>query len=292
MASGGSDPEAEYALSKLLQMGTMAEYQNEFEMFINRVTRIPQSLLIAFYISRLKLHLQRELNLVLRPTTLGDVFLLAHIIEARFEDTNNQAVNNNGGDKKDPNVNDKQEVKKVDDQKIKNVKDEECKNVKDQHVFERTVNETADTIKSLQSDVASLDAKGSLDANEEIKKDHTRVHELEKQVEKLPIELQLKNNFREALETTSKDLEKKMLDLNPTLHDPQKVVVNQKKKHYKTKCALKIDDEEVKKAKSEATRKIRKLAKVYGAWLPPWLPSGLVVYQPYVKNHWKEFMFI
>ncbi|GKF75235.1 hypothetical protein Tco_0224679 [Tanacetum coccineum] len=112
MASVGSDLEAEYALSKLLQMGTMAEYENEFEMLINRVTGIPQSLLIPFYISWLKLHLQRELNLVSRPTTLGDVFSLARIIEARFEDTNNQAVDNNSGDKKDPNMNDKQKVKK------------------------------------------------------------------------------------------------------------------------------------------------------------------------------------
>nr|GEV34171.1 myosin heavy chain-related protein [Tanacetum cinerariifolium] len=44
-------------------------------------------------------------------------------------------------------------------------------------------------ITSLQSGVASLDAKGSLDANEEIKKAHTRIHELEKQMEKLPMEL-------------------------------------------------------------------------------------------------------
>ncbi|GKC15878.1 hypothetical protein Tco_1012660, partial [Tanacetum coccineum] len=164
-----------------------------------------------------------------RPTTLGDVFSLARIIEARFEDPNNQEVDNNGVDKKDPNVNDKQEVKNVDDQEIKNVKDEERKNVKNQQVYERTINETADTITSLQSEVASLVAKGSLDANEEIKKDHTRVHELEKHVEKLPMELQLKNNFGEALKTTSNDLEKKMLDLNPMLHDPQKVVIDPKK---------------------------------------------------------------
>ncbi|GKB56097.1 hypothetical protein Tco_0912283, partial [Tanacetum coccineum] len=146
---------------------------------------------------------------------------------------------------------------------------------------EETIKETADTLTSLQSEVASLEAKGSVDANEEIKKDHTLVHELEKQVEKLPMELQLKNNVKGALET--KDLKKMMIDLNSTLHDLQEV---------KTKCALKIDDEEFKKAKSEATRKIRKLAKVYDAWLPPWLASRLVVYQPYVKNHWKEFMFI
>nr|GEW29210.1 hypothetical protein [Tanacetum cinerariifolium] len=76
------------------------------------------------------------------------------------------------------------------------------------------------------------------------------------------MESQLKNNFRKALEETmSKDLEKKMLDLNPALHDPQKSVVDQKKKHYKTKYALKINDGEFRKAKSATTIKIRKLAK-------------------------------
>nr|GEY59796.1 myosin heavy chain-related protein [Tanacetum cinerariifolium] len=146
---------------------------------------------------------------------------------------------------------------------------------------EETIKDRANTLTSLQSEVASLEKKGSVDANDEIKKDHTLVYELEKQVEKLPMELQLKNNVRGALET--KDLTKMMINLNPTLHDLQEV---------KTKCALKINDEEFKKAKSEATRKIRKLEKVYDAWLPPWLASRLVVYQPYVKNHWKEFMFI
>ncbi|GJR78900.1 hypothetical protein Tco_0149685 [Tanacetum coccineum] len=68
-----------------------------------------------------------------------------------FENPNNHVSIINGGDKKDPNVNDKQEVKKADDQKIKNVKDEERKNVKDQQVSEQTINETADTITSLQS---------------------------------------------------------------------------------------------------------------------------------------------
>ncbi|GJU63379.1 hypothetical protein Tco_1245214 [Tanacetum coccineum] len=92
-----------------------------------------------------------ERNRSSSPTTLGDVFLLARIIEAHFENTNNQVVDNNGGDKKDPNVNDKQEVKKADDQEIENIKDEERKNVKDQQVSEQTINETADTITSLQS---------------------------------------------------------------------------------------------------------------------------------------------
>ncbi|GJT90622.1 DUF4219 domain-containing protein [Tanacetum coccineum] len=55
-----------------------------FEKLMNRVTDIPDSLLISFYISGLKLNLQHEL-LVSRPTTLGDAFYLARITEARFE---------------------------------------------------------------------------------------------------------------------------------------------------------------------------------------------------------------
>ncbi|GKD61061.1 hypothetical protein Tco_1298570 [Tanacetum coccineum] len=68
MTLGGSDQNAEYALSKLLQMGTVAE-----------------SLLTSFYISGLKLTLQIDM-LRTRPITLGEAFALARIIEARFED--------------------------------------------------------------------------------------------------------------------------------------------------------------------------------------------------------------
>ncbi|GKE14473.1 hypothetical protein Tco_1422050 [Tanacetum coccineum] len=76
---------AEDALSKLLQMGTVAEYQIEFEMLINRVTGISESLLKSFYISGLKPALQIEL-LRARPTSLEEAFSLARITKARFED--------------------------------------------------------------------------------------------------------------------------------------------------------------------------------------------------------------
>ncbi|GKF01558.1 retrotransposon-related protein [Tanacetum coccineum] len=72
------------ALSKLLHLGTVEDYQQEFEKLMKRVTDIPDSLLISFYIYRLKLYLQREL-LALKPMTLGYVFLLACIIDARSE---------------------------------------------------------------------------------------------------------------------------------------------------------------------------------------------------------------
>ncbi|GKA87221.1 polypyrimidine tract-binding protein homolog 3 [Tanacetum coccineum] len=85
MASGGSDQNAEYALSKLLQMGTVAEYESKFVILANRVSGISSNLLKSFYISRLKLELQRELFRS-RPTNLGQAFPLARIVEARFED--------------------------------------------------------------------------------------------------------------------------------------------------------------------------------------------------------------
>ncbi|GJW76141.1 hypothetical protein Tco_0137823 [Tanacetum coccineum] len=79
MTLGGSNQNAEYALSKLLQMGTVAEYESEFVILANRVTEISESLLTSFYISGLKLTLSIEL-LRARPTTLREAFSLAHTI--------------------------------------------------------------------------------------------------------------------------------------------------------------------------------------------------------------------
>nr|GEV03715.1 hypothetical protein [Tanacetum cinerariifolium] len=97
MTSGGSDCDAEYALSRLLQRGTVAEYKNEFEMLIGRgnAYKFRRSLLIA------------------------------HLIEARFEVI----------------------TKKEKEQIIK---------------------KKGDVILSLQSELASHEVKGSLDADEDI----------------------------------------------------------------------------------------------------------------------------
>nr|GFA08131.1 hypothetical protein [Tanacetum cinerariifolium] len=85
MASEGSNPDAEYALSKLLQRGTVADYQNEFEMLISQVTGKSKSFLTSIYIFGLKPSLQRAL-LWSNPTTLREAFSLARIAEARFKD--------------------------------------------------------------------------------------------------------------------------------------------------------------------------------------------------------------
>ncbi|GJX75184.1 hypothetical protein Tco_0313779 [Tanacetum coccineum] len=84
MASG-SDRDADDALSKLLQMGTVAEYESKFVILVNRVTRISTNLLKSIYISGLKLALQCAL-LRSYPITLGEAFSLARATEACFTD--------------------------------------------------------------------------------------------------------------------------------------------------------------------------------------------------------------
>ncbi|GJY37218.1 hypothetical protein Tco_0422596 [Tanacetum coccineum] len=133
-ASGDIDRDAEYALSKLLQIGTVTEYQKEFEMLIKRVT-IPESLLKSFFYLGLNwLYNVYSLGLILQ--LWEKPFFRARIIEARFEDENNQEVDANVGDQEEAKVKDKQEVKKADDQEIENIQDEKGKNVEDQQVSE------------------------------------------------------------------------------------------------------------------------------------------------------------
>nr|GEX23651.1 hypothetical protein [Tanacetum cinerariifolium] len=85
MALGGSDRNAEDALSKLLQRGTVAEYQNGFEMIINQITRKSKNLLASIYIFGLKPAVILAL-LWSNPITLGQALSLARIVKARYED--------------------------------------------------------------------------------------------------------------------------------------------------------------------------------------------------------------
>nr|GEY41620.1 hypothetical protein [Tanacetum cinerariifolium] len=61
------------------------DYQNEFEKLMNPVVDIPETILISFYISGLKLLIKREL-LVAKPVTLGDAFSLSRVTVARLDD--------------------------------------------------------------------------------------------------------------------------------------------------------------------------------------------------------------
>lgn len=153
---------------------------------------------------------------------------------------------------------------------------------------EHVIKEKSDSITSLKTEVASLKVKGSSDANEQIQKAHTRSQELEKQVEKLQLELDLKSKLREAFETRSKELEKKMVDINPKIQDLEKTIKEQKKKLQKTERALKVAEDELKKTKSETAQRIAELTAAHSAWLPQWLAAHLSSSQLYAQAHWNK----
>lgn len=153
---------------------------------------------------------------------------------------------------------------------------------------EKTVTGKTDIITSLQSQIASLQKKGTHDVEELVGKAHSRATDLEKQVEKLRKDIDLKNREKDAAESKAVETEKKVLDLSSKLENLQKIFEEQKTKLRKTERALQIAEEEMKKAKFEATSKINELMEVHGAWLPPWLAVHVAHYQSLLEKHWKE----
>ncbi|XP_050917693.1 uncharacterized protein LOC127133410 isoform X1 [Lathyrus oleraceus] len=76
-------------LSKLSQIGSVADFQAQFEDLMNKVTGISESLLISFFITGLRRNLRRELQFH-RPSTLMEAFAMARAYEARLDDTPTQ----------------------------------------------------------------------------------------------------------------------------------------------------------------------------------------------------------
>ncbi|KAL8101766.1 hypothetical protein AgCh_033600 [Apium graveolens] len=121
---------------------------------------------------------------------------------------------------------------------------------KDDKILEKEniIKEKSDTIASLRSEIASVQKKGTSDVEEQLAKAHARSAELEKQL--------------------------------------QKNIDEEKVKIKKTERALQVAEEELMKAKFEATSKIKELTEVHGAWLPPWLAVHVFRCQSYMATHW------
>ncbi|KAL1291224.1 hypothetical protein HN51_059780 [Arachis hypogaea] len=153
---------------------------------------------------------------------------------------------------------------------------------------EKVIQERLSTIESLQNEVASLQKKGSLDAEEQVGKAHARAGELQNQVDKLKSELETKNKEKLTWEIKIAEAEKTIRQLDSKLADFQKTTEEQKTKIRKTERALKVAEEEMMKAKFEATSKARELTEVHSAWLPPWLAAHYVQTRSLVQTHWDK----
>ncbi|KAL8101767.1 uncharacterized protein LOC141683432 [Apium graveolens] len=159
---------------------------------------------------------------------------------------------------------------------------------KDDKILEKEniIKEKSDTIASLRSEIASVQKKGTSDVEEQLAKAHARSAELEKQVENLKKETELRAKEKGELESRKLEAENKVLELNLKLKSLQKNIDEEKVKIKKTERALQVAEEELMKAKFEATSKIKELTEVHGAWLPPWLAVHVFRCQSYMATHW------
>ncbi|KAK6942013.1 hypothetical protein RJ641_027390, partial [Dillenia turbinata] len=154
--------------------------------------------------------------------------------------------------------------------------------------MEKILQEKSDTVSSLQHEIESLQQKGALDAKELVSKAHARASELEKQVHKLRKEIEGQNKRKDNLEAQAAAAERKIQDLNLKLQNLQKINDEQKSRIRKTERALQVAEEELMKAKLEATSKSKELVEVHGAWLPPWLAVHLFHCQSFIVTQWAE----
>ncbi|KAM2273824.1 hypothetical protein ACFX1S_043705 [Malus domestica] len=152
---------------------------------------------------------------------------------------------------------------------------------------EKVIQENSDSISSLQSEIESLQKKGSLDAEQLVGKAHARAGELEKKVNELKKELQSQRKEKEGLEARANEAEKKIDVLLLKIGKIEKTNDEQKTKIRNTERALKVAEEEMLRAKFEATQKAKELNEVHGAWIPPWLAVHFMQCQSFLETHWK-----
>ncbi|KAI4337455.1 hypothetical protein L6164_015870 [Bauhinia variegata] len=153
---------------------------------------------------------------------------------------------------------------------------------------EKIIQDSSNSIESLQNEIAALQKKGTSDAEEQVGKAHARAGELENQLDKLKRELEIQNREKVTLETRINEAEKNIHNLNSKLEDLQKINEEKKTKIRKTERALKVAEEEMRKAKFEATSRTKELVEVHSAWLPPWLAVHLIHCKSFVEAHWNE----
>ncbi|KAK9699651.1 hypothetical protein RND81_08G187300 [Saponaria officinalis] len=150
------------------------------------------------------------------------------------------------------------------------------------------IKEKSDKVASLQSQIEFERKKGTSDAEERYAKAHARATELQKRVEELKKEMEEQNKEKLVLEDRAKDSQKRIDDLSLKLEKLQKINDEQKSRIRKTERALQAAEEEMMKAKLEATSRSRELTEVHGAWFPPWLLDHILRSWSFVEAEWNE----
>ncbi|KAL8144430.1 hypothetical protein V2J09_017462 [Rumex salicifolius] len=174
------------------------------------------------------------------------------------------------------------EVRLEESDKIVKSKDEKIEKLK------KAVQERSDSISKLQSEVVSIQKKGTSDVEDRVDKAYARAAELQNELDQVKNELETESEEKNVLKTQADDAEKKIQELNLKLKNFQKVTDEQKGKIHKLERALQVVEEEMVKAKLEASSKINDLLEVHNAWLPPWFVEHSFNFQTFIVTEWNE----
>lgn len=154
--------------------------------------------------------------------------------------------------------------------------------------LEHTVDLKLAKLASLQSELQLFQEKGSFNAKELVAKANVRATELERQIDVLRREIEAQNKKKDILEISTNEAEEKIQELNLKLGSLQRINEEQNARIRKTKRALQVAEEEMTKAKLEASSVSEKLEEVKEGWLPPWLAVHLVHFRSIVVTYWNE----
>lgn len=154
--------------------------------------------------------------------------------------------------------------------------------------LKKAVQEKSDSISQLQSEVVSIQKKGSSDVEERVDKAYAQAAELQNEVDRIQKELETESKEKDALKTQAHEAEEKIHELNLKLKNFQKVADEQKAKIHKLERALQVVEEEMVKAKLEASSRINDLLEVHNAWLPPWFAEHTFHFQSFIVTEWNE----
>ena len=72
-------------IAKLVQLGKVSQYRAEFESQMTRITRVPDSMFLNFFVWGLKTEIRRDI-LVAQPDDLSGAMAKAELFEYRNED--------------------------------------------------------------------------------------------------------------------------------------------------------------------------------------------------------------
>lgn len=154
--------------------------------------------------------------------------------------------------------------------------------------LEKIIDEKSSNLASLQSEVLSLKEKELSKSKKREDEVDARASQLQEQINNLKKEIEVQNKKKAGLEARANDAENRIKDLTLKLENLHRTNEEQKSRIRKTQRALEVAEEELMKAKSEASSLSKHLSEVQGAWIPPWLSVHFVHFQSFVVSHWNK----